>query len=99
MCRVELDRTVYLVSSAMAVLGGVLAMDYGVRFRGLHPSGRNAGHSIVREMQQASLWNDAGMANLVRLVPYKGLSGLNHARQQIRLVNNARQQIRSSKLR
>ena len=69
-----------------------------VTAEGLHPSGRNAGHSIMREMQQASLWNHAGMANLVRLVPYKGLSGLNHARQQIRL-SNARQQIRLSKLR
>jgi len=27
----------------------------------------------VKEMQQASLWNDAGMANLVQLVPYKGI--------------------------
>ena len=76
----------------------VIVVSIAVTAEGLHPSGRNAGHSIVREMQQASLWNDAGMANLVQLVPYKGLSGLNHARQQIRL-SNARQQIRLSKLR
>ena len=79
--------------------GKVIVVSIAVTAEGLHPSRRNAGHSIMREMQQASLWNHAGMANLVRLVPYKGLSGLNHARQQICLVNNARQQIRSSKLR
>jgi hypothetical protein len=48
----------------------VIVISIAVTAEGLHPSRRNAGHSIVRETQQASLWNDAGMANLVRL-PYR----------------------------
>ena len=52
----------------------VIVISIDVAAEGLHPSGRNGGNSIVKEMEQASLWNNAEMANLVRLVPYKGVT-------------------------
>ena len=53
--------------------GKFIVVSIAVTAEDMHPSGRNAGNSIVKEMQQASLWNNAGMANLVQLVPYKGV--------------------------
>jgi hypothetical protein len=54
--------------------GKVIVISIAVAAEGLHPSGRNGGNSIVKEMEQASLWNNAEMANLVQLVPYKGVT-------------------------
>ncbi len=44
--------------------GKVIVVNIAVTAEGLHPSRRKAGRSLVKEMQQASLWNNAGMANL-----------------------------------
>ncbi len=46
--------------------GKVIVVSIAVTAEGLHPSRRNGGNSIVKEMEQASLWNNAGMANLVQ---------------------------------
>ena len=54
--------------------GKVIVVSIAVTAEGLHPSGRKAGRSLVKEMQQASLWHNAGIANLVQLVPYKGVT-------------------------
>jgi len=83
-----LTDTLRLVSTSQAILDydekflqfrkqnegkGVIVVSIAVTAEGLHPSGRNAGKSIVEEMKQASLWNGEGMANIVRLVTRKGI--------------------------
>ncbi len=50
----------------------VIIVSIAVTAEGLQPSGRNAGNSIMKELEQASLTSSAGMANLVRIVRYKG---------------------------
>ncbi len=52
---------------------GVIVVSIAVTAEGMHPTGRNVGRSIVKEMEQVSLYND-GMANLVRLVTCKGVT-------------------------
>jgi hypothetical protein len=53
---------------------GLIFVSIAVSAEGLHPSGSNSGCLIVKELKRASLWNNAGMANLVRLVTRKGIS-------------------------
>ena len=50
----------------------VIVVSIAVTAEGLQPSGRNTGNSIMKELEQASLTSSAGMANLVRIVRYKG---------------------------
>ena len=50
----------------------VIVVSIAVTAEGLQPSGRNAGNSIMKELEQASLTSSAGMANLVQIVEYKG---------------------------
>ena len=52
---------------------GVIIVSIVVTAEGLHPSGRIAGHSIVKELERASLCSH-GMANLVQLVTCKGVT-------------------------
>ena len=52
--------------------GRVIVVSIAVTAEGLLPSRKKVGSSIVKEMEQASLWSGTGMANLVRLVSCNG---------------------------